>query len=67
MIGLTGGLASGKSNIRKDLEGLGAATIDCDKLGTLLKKRYILLNDIFIIKINKDTKHMKKALMAMKK
>lgn len=33
MIGLTGGLASGKSTIRKDLENLGAATIDCDKLG----------------------------------
>jgi dephospho-CoA kinase len=30
---LTGGLASGKSNIRKDLENLGAATIDCDKMG----------------------------------
>ena len=33
VIGLTGGLASGKSTIRKDLEELGAATIDCDKLG----------------------------------
>lgn len=35
VIGLTGGLASGKSNIRNDLEELGAATIDCDKLGHL--------------------------------
>ena len=33
VIGLTGGLASGKSSIRKDLENLGVATIDCDKLG----------------------------------
>lgn len=33
VIGLTGGLASGKSSIRKDLEYLGAATIDCDKMG----------------------------------
>lgn len=30
---MTGGLASGKSNIRADLEKLGAGTIDCDKLG----------------------------------
>ena len=30
---MTGGLASGKSSIRKDLENLGAATIDCDKMG----------------------------------
>lgn len=35
VIGLTGGLASGKSNIRNDLEKLGAGTIDCDKLGHL--------------------------------
>lgn len=33
VIGLTGGLASGKSNIRNDLEKLGVPTIDCDKLG----------------------------------
>ena len=33
VIGLTGGLASGKSAIRKDLENMGVATIDCDKLG----------------------------------
>jgi phosphopantetheine adenylyltransferase/dephospho-CoA kinase len=33
VIGLTGGLASGKSSIRNDLQQLGAATIDCDKLG----------------------------------
>jgi phosphopantetheine adenylyltransferase/dephospho-CoA kinase len=33
VIGLTGGLASGKSAIRNDLQQLGAATIDCDKLG----------------------------------
>jgi phosphopantetheine adenylyltransferase / dephospho-CoA kinase len=33
IIGLTGGVASGKSNIRKDLENLGVATIDCDQLG----------------------------------
>ncbi len=33
IIGLTGGLASGKSSIRKRLETLGAATIDCDQLG----------------------------------
>jgi len=35
VIGLTGGLASGKTAIRKDLENLGVATIDCDKLGKL--------------------------------
>lgn len=33
IIGLTGGLASGKSSIRKRLEKLGAVTIDCDLLG----------------------------------
>ena len=33
VIGLTGGLASGKTAIRNDLENLGVATIDCDKLG----------------------------------
>ncbi len=33
MVGLTGGLASGKSNIRSDLENMGVAAIDCDKLG----------------------------------
>jgi dephospho-CoA kinase len=30
---LTGGLASGKSTVRKELEKLSLATIDCDKLG----------------------------------
>ncbi len=30
---MTGGLASGKSNIRSDLEKMGVATVDCDKLG----------------------------------
>ena len=33
VIGLTGGLASGKSSIRKRLEKLGAVTVDCDLLG----------------------------------
>lgn len=33
IIGLTGGLASGKSAILADLDGLGAGVIDCDKLG----------------------------------
>ena len=33
MIGLTGGTASGKSSICKRLEKLGAAIVDCDKLG----------------------------------
>ena len=33
LIGLTGGLASGKSTVRKELEKLSLATIDCDKLG----------------------------------
>ncbi len=33
MIGLTGGIASGKSSVCKRLEKLGAAVINCDKLG----------------------------------
>lgn len=33
VLGLTGGIASGKSAICKRLEGLGAGTVDCDKLG----------------------------------
>ena len=33
IIGLTGGSASGKSNIARHLETLGAGVIDCDKLG----------------------------------
>ncbi|XP_022109197.1 bifunctional coenzyme A synthase-like isoform X2 [Acanthaster planci] len=33
VIGLTGGIASGKSAVCKRLEGQGAAVIDCDKLG----------------------------------
>uniref|UniRef100_A0A3Q2QK84 Bifunctional coenzyme A synthase n=1 Tax=Fundulus heteroclitus TaxID=8078 RepID=A0A3Q2QK84_FUNHE len=33
VIGLTGGSGSGKSSIAKQLEVLGAARIDCDKLG----------------------------------
>ncbi|XP_064613694.1 bifunctional coenzyme A synthase-like isoform X2 [Liolophura sinensis] len=32
-IGLTGGIASGKSSVCKRLQKLGAAIIDCDKLG----------------------------------
>ena len=35
IIGLTGGIASGKSAICKRLEGLGAVSVDCDKLGML--------------------------------
>ncbi|KAJ8024780.1 Bifunctional coenzyme A synthase [Holothuria leucospilota] len=33
IIGLTGGIASGKSSVCQRLEKLGAAVIDCDKLG----------------------------------
>ncbi|XP_068120099.1 bifunctional coenzyme A synthase [Hyperolius riggenbachi] len=33
IIGLTGSSGSGKSSVAKRLEGLGAALIDCDKLG----------------------------------
>lgn len=33
VLGLTGGIASGKSAICKRLQGLGAGTVDCDKLG----------------------------------
>lgn len=33
VIGLTGGVASGKSNIAKYLDSLGAYIVDCDKLG----------------------------------
>ncbi|XP_065896616.1 bifunctional coenzyme A synthase-like isoform X2 [Dysidea avara] len=33
IIGLTGGIASGKSSISKRLSNLGAFTVDCDKLG----------------------------------
>ena len=33
VIGLTGGIASGKSSVAKRLEGLGAHIVDCDKLG----------------------------------
>lgn len=36
MIGLTGGLASGKSAILNDLSRLGAGVIDCDKLGHMV-------------------------------
>ncbi|XP_029642104.1 bifunctional coenzyme A synthase isoform X1 [Octopus sinensis] len=32
-IGLTGGIASGKSSVCKHLQNLGAAVVDCDKLG----------------------------------
>jgi phosphopantetheine adenylyltransferase/dephospho-CoA kinase len=33
IIGLTGGIASGKTSVSKRLEKLGAARIDCDQLG----------------------------------
>lgn len=36
VLGLTGGIASGKSAICKRLQGLGAGTVDCDKLGILM-------------------------------
>lgn len=32
IVGLTGGIASGKSNIASDLEQLGAGRVDCDLL-----------------------------------
>lgn len=35
IIGLTGGIAAGKSSVCKRLENLGAIIIDCDKLGHL--------------------------------
>ena len=34
IIGLTGGIASGKSSVCRRLEGQGASVVDCDKLGT---------------------------------
>ena len=33
VIGLTGGICSGKTNICKKLEALGAGIVDCDALG----------------------------------
>lgn len=33
IIGLTGGIASGKTNIAKHLETLGAGVVDCDQIG----------------------------------
>lgn len=39
VIGLTGGIASGKSAVCKRLEGLGAVSIDCDKLGHQVYKQ----------------------------
>ena len=33
VIGLTGGIASGKSSVCNRIEKLGAAVINCDKLG----------------------------------
>ena len=35
ILGLTGGIASGKSSLCQRLEKLGAAIVDCDKLGNL--------------------------------
>lgn len=35
VVGVTGGIASGKSAICKRLEKLGAAVVDSDKLGEL--------------------------------
>jgi len=32
IIGLTGGIASGKSSISKRMSSLGAFTVDCDKV-----------------------------------
>lgn len=39
IIGLTGGIASGKSSIGKYLESLGAGLIDCDKIAHQLYKK----------------------------
>ncbi|XP_066303045.1 bifunctional coenzyme A synthase-like [Branchiostoma lanceolatum] len=33
VLGLTGGIASGKTAVARRLQGLGAAVVDCDKLG----------------------------------
>ena len=33
VLGLTGGIASGKSSVCRRMEKLGAAIVDCDKLG----------------------------------
>ena len=51
VIGVTGGIASGKSSVVRRLEALGAFTINCDKLGhaTYLpgEKAYVLIVDHF--------------------
>ena len=64
VIGLTGGMASGKSAIRDDLEKLGAATIDCDKLGISSFKnniqRLVVTPKWSSVFLKKDTKAMKK-------
>lgn len=39
MIGLTGGIASGKSTIANRLKNLGAHVISCDQLGHLAYKK----------------------------
>ena len=41
VIGLTGGIASGKSALCGRLEKLGAAVVDCDKLGITTKSSVI--------------------------
>ncbi|KAB7494892.1 Bifunctional coenzyme A synthase, partial [Armadillidium nasatum] len=67
VIGLTGGSASGKTNIAKKLQELGAGIVDCDKLG---HKAYEYGNDCYheIVKefgeeiLNKDKTINRKAL-----
>ena len=50
MIGLTGGIASGKSSVAASLQGLGAVVIECDKLGNLAKKyMYVIVNKCELI------------------
>lgn len=48
VIGLTGGIASGKSALCGRLEKLGAGIVDCDKLGNVNINGYsVSLNRLF--------------------
>ena len=42
LIGLTGGIATGKSSIFRRLTDMGAYSIDCDKVSVMIPRAYTL-------------------------
>ena len=54
VIGVTGGIASGKSNVCNIIENMGYSIIDCDQISYRLSKKGLPIYDVILEKFGKE-------------